>query len=67
MSVLLCSTRKCVKIMLPCVSVKKRREAACDEPKGMEHANHIAKMMRNGFVLGGKQCLLILIMQHDMI
>jgi hypothetical protein len=33
------------------------KEAACDEPKGMEHVSHIAKTMRNGVVLGGEQCL----------
>ena len=59
MSVLLCDTRKWVKKQRPDVSVQKTKEAPCDEPKGMEHISHIAKMMRNGVVLGGEQYLLI--------
>jgi hypothetical protein len=47
MSVLLCDTGKCVKKNLSYISIKKPKEAACDEPKGMERISHIAKTMRN--------------------
>jgi hypothetical protein len=50
MSVLLCYRRKCANRKLPSVSVKKPKEAPCDEPKGMEHVSCIAKTMRNGVV-----------------